>query len=336
MVSDTSGQAISVRCVGCGAVLQIPATLDARHEVQCPHCQQVFAVGQAARVEMTPAILTRSNETSDPTASESADPASIGLRRNVPGHSSDRLASAPTGRLGANRPGARRMGSARPESRGRQTDETEATPDGWPSPAVSEQGTRPSTPANAVSTTAGKTGPDVEINQGGISASAPAASQSSNLNDEKASPLEATDGRDPHHDPSVTDHSSDTTSDPDNLDQSTEEQRDHQGRRHHSSRRGSRSRSEHRSSRSSRHTSWNDIGVDGLPIATEDSSDSTELDSGTGGTRIRDVIGLFTGLACSVLLTQVSLWWLVGIDPLGLGPTIADWAPSIVPTELHQ
>lgn len=335
MVSDTSGQAISVRCVGCGAVLQIPATLDARHEVQCPHCQQVFAVGQAARVEMTPAILTRSNETSYPTASDSADPASIGLRRDVPAHSSDRLASAPTGRLGSNRLGSTRMGSARPESQARQTDKPEPTSDGLPPQKADELGMDSSIPADSASVAVGQTGPDGVSNVADLNASPSADSRSSNRNGDKTSPLEGPQGHAPYHDPSLTNHLVDTSSDSDNRDSSTEEQNDHHGRRRRS-RSGSRSRSEHRRSRASGHTSWNDIGVDGLPIATDDSSDSTELDSGTGGTRIRDVIGLFTALACSVLLTQVSLWWLVGIDPLGLGPTIADWAPSIVPTELHQ
>ncbi len=101
---------------------------------------------------------------------------------------------------------------------------------------------------------------------------------------------------------------------------------------HSSMGRSSRSRRE----RSQREPSWNEIGVDGLPIRDAEEYDNEELENEVTGTSYRDVLGLFTALGCSLLLTQVSLWWFIGIDPLGLGPVVSNWAPSVVPNDFSR
>jgi ribosomal protein S27E len=85
-----------------------------------------------------------------------------------------------------------------------------------------------------------------------------------------------------------------------------------------------------RSSSSGR--SWNDIGVDGLPINME--AEATEPEIETAGTRVRDVAGLLVAVAISLMLTQAGLWWVAGIDPLGLAPVISGWIPNVVPQTL--
>lgn len=88
------------------------------------------------------------------------------------------------------------------------------------------------------------------------------------------------------------------------------------------------------SSRSSSDRSWNDIGVDGLPINAD--AEATEPEIETAGTRVRDVAGLLLAVAVSLMLTQAGLWWVAGIDPLGLAPVISGWIPNVVPQTLVQ
>ncbi len=88
------------------------------------------------------------------------------------------------------------------------------------------------------------------------------------------------------------------------------------------------------SGRSSSERSWNDIGVDGLPINAD--SDANEPEIETAGTRVRDVVGLLLAVAVSLMLTQAGLWWVAGIDPLGLAPIFSGWIPNVVPPTLAQ
>lgn len=97
--------------------------------------------------------------------------------------------------------------------------------------------------------------------------------------------------------------------------------------RQRSRRRGSSAR------RSSSDRNWNEIGVDGLPIKQD--SDAVEPAIESVGTRFRDVVGLLFAVALSLLLTQAGLWWVAGVDPLGLAPFVSGWFPNVVPQSLH-
>lgn len=99
------------------------------------------------------------------------------------------------------------------------------------------------------------------------------------------------------------------------------------------------SRSRRRRSSSSRRPagelSWNEIGVDGLPIKRNKTLEpAADEEVSTEGTRLRDVTGLLLAFGLSLLLTQLGLWWVAGIDPLGFGPTVAGWFPQAVPQTL--
>ncbi|MBL8854858.1 MAG: hypothetical protein JNK57_12905 [Planctomycetaceae bacterium] len=72
--------------------------------------------------------------------------------------------------------------------------------------------------------------------------------------------------------------------------------------------------------------------MDGLPINVE--AEATEPEIETAGTRVRDVAGLLVAVAISLMLTQAGLWWVAGIDPLGLAPVISGWIPNVVPQTL--
>ncbi|MBL8892209.1 MAG: hypothetical protein JNL67_19695 [Planctomycetaceae bacterium] len=98
--------------------------------------------------------------------------------------------------------------------------------------------------------------------------------------------------------------------------------------------RSRRRRSSGRSSRrSSAERSWNEIGVDGLPIREPDESPNEEFASVE--TRPQDVLRLFLAFTVSLLLTQAGLWWVAGVDPLGLAPWVSSWAPWVVPSGLR-
>lgn len=53
------------------------------------------------------------------------------------------------------------------------------------------------------------------------------------------------------------------------------------------------------------------------------------------GSSMRELSGLLLAFALSVALTQASLWWVVGVDPLGTAPVISQWVPGIVPPGLQ-
>jgi len=53
------------------------------------------------------------------------------------------------------------------------------------------------------------------------------------------------------------------------------------------------------------------------------------------GSSLRELSGLLLAFGLSLVLTQASLWWLVGIDPVGLAPFFSPWLPSIVPPGLR-
>lgn len=53
------------------------------------------------------------------------------------------------------------------------------------------------------------------------------------------------------------------------------------------------------------------------------------------GSSLRELSGLLLAFALSVALTQASLWWVVGVDPLGAAPAISQWVPGIVPPGLR-
>lgn len=97
--------------------------------------------------------------------------------------------------------------------------------------------------------------------------------------------------------------------------------------RQRSRRRGSSSR------RSSSDRNWNEIGVDGLPIKQDSDVEEPAIES--VGTRFRDVVGLLFALAVSLLLTQAGLWWVAGVDPLGVAPLVSGWLPNVVPQSLR-
>ncbi|MDP1560081.1 MAG: hypothetical protein Q8M16_01670 [Pirellulaceae bacterium] len=97
--------------------------------------------------------------------------------------------------------------------------------------------------------------------------------------------------------------------------------------RQRSRRRGSSSR------RSSSDRSWNEIGVDGLPIKQDSEVEEPAIDS--VGTRFQDVAVLLFALAVSLVLTQAGLWWVAGVDPLGLAPVVSGWLPNLVPQSLR-
>jgi hypothetical protein len=100
--------------------------------------------------------------------------------------------------------------------------------------------------------------------------------------------------------------------------------------------RRSRNSSSKRSSprRSSPEPRWNEIGVDGLPIL--DAAELATEEEPHGGTQLRDVTGLLLAFGLSLMLTQAGLWWVAGIDPLGIAPTFSSWLPNVVPSDLAQ
>lgn len=53
------------------------------------------------------------------------------------------------------------------------------------------------------------------------------------------------------------------------------------------------------------------------------------------GSSFRELSGLLLAFGLSILLTQASLWWLVGVDPLGLAPLVSHWMPGVVPPDLR-
>lgn len=99
-------------------------------------------------------------------------------------------------------------------------------------------------------------------------------------------------------------------------------------------RRSRRRRSSSRSSRrSSSEKSWNEIGVDGLPIREPGESENEEATSVE--TRPQDVLVLLVAFTFSLLLTQAGLWWVAGVDPLGIAPWVPSWASWLVPSGLR-
>jgi hypothetical protein len=54
------------------------------------------------------------------------------------------------------------------------------------------------------------------------------------------------------------------------------------------------------------------------------------------GSSFRELSGLLLAFGLSVALTQASLWWVVGVDPLGVAPLIEQWLPGLVPTGLRS
>jgi len=110
---------------------------------------------------------------------------------------------------------------------------------------------------------------------------------------------------------------------------------EHPARRSRHSARHSESRSRRTGRRRTTNRSgWNEIGVDGLPIRRTERSPATELAGETEPTSPRDVIRLLAAFGVSLVLAQLSVWWLVGIDPLGLAPPLSPWLPLIVPEGL--
>lgn len=111
-----------------------------------------------------------------------------------------------------------------------------------------------------------------------------------------------------------------------------------------SSSEGSGSRRSRRSSSSSRSRSvrglagqrqkgddgWNEIGVDGLPVNPRPVL--------TGEPEVystwREVVVILLGGLVSLPITQLCLWWLVGIDPLGLAPQVSELVPQVVPAQM--
>lgn len=99
-------------------------------------------------------------------------------------------------------------------------------------------------------------------------------------------------------------------------------------------RRSQRRRSSSRSARrSSSERSWNEIGVDGLPI--QESGESQNEDITSVETRPQDVLLLLLAFTFSLLLTQAGLWWVAGVDPFGIAPWVSSWAPWLVPSGLR-
>jgi hypothetical protein len=82
---------------------------------------------------------------------------------------------------------------------------------------------------------------------------------------------------------------------------------------------------------SSRGSGWNEIGVDGLPIRGTEEFALHDSNGDAAPPSTLDLVGWMGALAVSVLLTQLSLWWLVGVDPLGLAPVVSPWLPIAVP-----
>ncbi len=62
-----------------------------------------------------------------------------------------------------------------------------------------------------------------------------------------------------------------------------------------------------------------------------------DLDSAhVDGSSLRELSGLLMAFGLSVALTQASLWWVVGVDPLGIAPLIEQWLPGVVPPGLRS
>jgi DNA-directed RNA polymerase subunit RPC12/RpoP len=118
-----------------------------------------------------------------------------------------------------------------------------------------------------------------------------------------------------------------SASKPDQGEESDESSRPRRSRRRRSS-----------SGRSSSELSWNDIGVDGLPIRRSNTveSESDAVEAEVEGTRLRDVTGLVLAVGLSLVLTQAGLWWGAGVDPLGLWPYVSGWFPNLAPTTFAQ
>lgn len=91
-----------------------------------------------------------------------------------------------------------------------------------------------------------------------------------------------------------------------------------------------------RAIRSGRKDSWNQIGVDGLPLSRSksDTKPLEEHDGGEGGWR--EVALIAIGGAISLPVTQLCLWWMVGVDPLQLGPSISRVLPQVVPVAFQS
>ncbi len=104
-----------------------------------------------------------------------------------------------------------------------------------------------------------------------------------------------------------------------------------EGRRHSRSSNRSQSR---RGSSAGRASSRKGAGREATQLAELAAIDleSVHVD----GSSFRELSGLLLAFGLSVALTQASLWWVVGVDPLGVAPLIEQWLPGLVPTGLRS
>jgi len=317
-----------IECVHCLEVIRIPSMTDPESRVECPVCHEIFKAKLALNSQAPVAQVLDSTTGSDPSslevevenvkASANAQPHNVGgsptaavRRRPATGRlATGRLA---TGRLATGRLATGRLGH-------RNASENSAEKNSLLTPidlkdSVNHLVAAFDNKSDATSVADPTPVVKAQVEQTVKVAAVPnpdTVSDSAQQESKSEDPVNATSN----------DSSSEETG-----------SRDSSSHRSRSSRPRSR-RSKSISNEFEADGGWNNIGVDGLPInRRSERLKPVEEESQTG---VKELALILVGGLISLPMTQLCLWWFVGIDPLGLAPRVFEVVPQVVPMKMQE